>query len=476
MRAAYLVGTAALLWLWFARWAYDDPFITYRYAQNIALGQGFVYNFGERVLSTTTPLFAILLAAGRTLNFDLPTLSNAIGVVSIVASALLLFELSRDWDAPAVGWAALLIYPTLPLVLTPLGLEMPFYVALCLGALLAHSRGHWLLAGLLAALATLTRNDGVLILGLLAAQFFWRSAHSVSPVSIQVWLRRFGLIYLVLVGVWLIFATLYFGTPLPVTLATKHAQAQLAGSTPFAVAWGQLLRDYFSEGRYLVAGALAVLGLLWAVLRKRAALPLLGWMAAYAGAYSLLGVSSYFWYYAPLMVGGVVLVGLGGEMLIQLIHRLMPLAGRTRTLISLLGMVILAAPFLVRLPQVSTRFADRRPAMYAEIGTWLNQNTPPTATVAMLEVGIIGYYAQRPIVDFAGLIQPEVIQQMAPGASYHDVAVWTTEHYQPNYIVLYEGFAPALEQGYIARRCRLARHFAAQDYGASLNMNIYACG
>jgi len=58
----YLLGMTSGLYLAFFHWAYDDPFITYRYAANISRGLGFVYNPGERVLSTTAPLFAILLS------------------------------------------------------------------------------------------------------------------------------------------------------------------------------------------------------------------------------------------------------------------------------------------------------------------------------------------------------------------------------------------------------------------------------
>jgi hypothetical protein len=36
---------------------FDDAYITYRYARNISVGRGFVYNEGESVLGTTTPPF-----------------------------------------------------------------------------------------------------------------------------------------------------------------------------------------------------------------------------------------------------------------------------------------------------------------------------------------------------------------------------------------------------------------------------------
>ena len=40
---------------------------------------------------------------------------------------------------------------------------------------------------------------------------------------------------------------------------------------------------------------------------------------------------------------------------------------------------------------------------------WLNQNTPPKAIIAAHDIGAIGYFTQRHIVDLAGLITPAVI-------------------------------------------------------------------
>ena len=47
----------------FVDYAYDDAYITYRYARNLATGHGFVYNLGDLYLGTTTPLYTLLLAA-----------------------------------------------------------------------------------------------------------------------------------------------------------------------------------------------------------------------------------------------------------------------------------------------------------------------------------------------------------------------------------------------------------------------------
>jgi hypothetical protein len=39
-------------------------------------------------------------------------------------------------------------------------------------------------------------------------------------------------------------------------------------------------------------------------------------------------------------------------------------------------------------------------------------------------VGIIGYYAQQPMIDFAGLIQPEIAVQLGQTGSYSAAASW----------------------------------------------------
>jgi hypothetical protein len=43
------------------------------------------------------------------------------------------------------------------------------------------------------------------------------------------------------------------------------------------------------------------------------------------------------------------------------------------------------------------------------VGQWLQENTPSQTLIAAHDIGAIGYFAERPILDLAGLISPEVI-------------------------------------------------------------------
>jgi len=40
---------------------------------------------------------------------------------------------------------------------------------------------------------------------------------------------------------------------------------------------------------------------------------------------------------------------------------------------------------------------------------WLAENTGPDDLLAVHDIGAIGYFTQRPLIDLAGLITPEVI-------------------------------------------------------------------
>ncbi|MEW5988342.1 MAG: hypothetical protein AB1791_17060, partial [Chloroflexota bacterium] len=48
-------------------------------------------------------------------------------------------------------------------------------------------------------------------------------------------------------------------------------------------------------------------------------------------------------------------------------------------------------------------------AELAQAAGWLRDNTPPDALIAAHDVGAIGYFAGRPLLDLAGLVNPELI-------------------------------------------------------------------
>ncbi len=481
MIAGLVLVIAIYIYVLFANWAYDDPYITYRYARNLASGQGFVYNPGERVLSTTTPLFTLLLALAYSLWNDLPHLANLVSAASLAVGGLLLWDLARKWQTPLAGWVVLFLYPLFPLVVTTSGSETPLYLALCIGTYAAYTRQRYLLAALLVALATLTRPDAILVAVILGVDYFihqWRLRQSGSPRERFPWIAL--VVFSAILGAWGVFATLYFGNPLPVTLGAKQAQGVLEISTTFAPGLiSKVIEVYKGNPLYWVLVALALVGAAWALVRHSRWWLFAAWPILYFAGYTALGVSSYYWYYAPLVPGFLVFAGLGVEALARLAGRASQRvtgsppeqAARWATALMLLVLVPWQAYTLYR----ASQFTDPRPGAYRATGEWLAAHSQPGDQVGLLEIGMIGYYANRPVVDFAGLVQPDVARQMTAATTYQDTAAWAIDHYMPEILVLHAGFFTESTAPSSLQNCEAANTIKGKPFGYNSDLVIYRC-
>ncbi|MFH1632540.1 MAG: hypothetical protein ABIG63_00815, partial [Chloroflexota bacterium] len=325
---------------------------------------------------------------------------------------------------------------------------------------------------------------------------------------------------------WFAFSWLYFGSPFPATLAAKQHQGLMSISTLFAPGFLRVAGWYRFGWQYWVEAGLALMGMVWAVWRKRRWVTFLAWPLLYFAAYTYLGVTSYFWYYAPLVPGLVVAVGLGvsgirdqglgtrnqgsgtrnqglgtrnqepgnrdqelgssqrsavsGRWSAILRHR-SPVVGRWSSVIrhpsSVLTGVLLAALAVAQVSALARmrQSPDARLGIYRAVGEWLDANTPPDASVGALEVGIIGYYSHRSMVDFAGLIQPEVATQIGTDTTYEDTAVWAVKQYRPDYLIIHAETFPRLEDGYVTRHCQPERKFLSSTHNFPTGILVYIC-
>ncbi len=70
-------------------YAYDDAFISFRYAENLANGHGLVYNVGERVEGYTNFLWTAILAGAIELDADPLVVAKVLGIFFAVATMFL---------------------------------------------------------------------------------------------------------------------------------------------------------------------------------------------------------------------------------------------------------------------------------------------------------------------------------------------------------------------------------------------------
>jgi hypothetical protein len=186
----------------------DDAFVAFRYARHWAAGQGPVFNPGEAwepALGSSSIGFAGLLALLLRLGCDPTLVAPALGLACDLASARLLIAILGCRRVACA--AALFAFASLPALgqAGAGGTEAPLFTLLVLAATLALQHRRWSGAGLLAALATLLRPEGWLLLALFAARV--RLARGE--------LRRFAVPVVLLDGTALVWTLAVYGEWLP---------------------------------------------------------------------------------------------------------------------------------------------------------------------------------------------------------------------------------------------------------------------
>jgi hypothetical protein len=424
----------------------EDPLITLTFAKNLARGDGFVFNHPPPVLGTTTPLFALLVAAGDRL---VPGAEATVIAVWLSAACWVAVLWIFVWFAGDLGlssWQVLSIAGAVTVTgwVTRLDFEAYLFAALLVLAIALHARGRPVAAGVVAALLFLTRGEGLLLFGVLAvatAVSDLRDRTPRPPGLVASRTARLAIGFGIPVLAWAAYALPTFGSVLPNTLAAKIAQGSSGLWQPFlgqltAVwipGWGRPLAPAAAPA-LSVAWVLVAAGLVVLVRRARPLLLLVAWTAAYVVGYGALGVAGYPWYACPVYLTLAVLLGVGlGSVAEWLAARVRP-----RALAIALAAACLAA-VLLPLGVPTARAAARptpspRHAAYYEMARWFREHADPGASIAYHEVGYLGFYTDNRIVDLLGLVTPGLSEHVAAG----DFA-WGFWRERPNYLVYLEG-------------------------------------
>lgn len=237
-RPALACELAVLLGVAYAcRFVQDDAFISFRYAEHWAGGHGLVWNIGEPPIEGFTNLiYTLLIGVFIRLGIDPVTASYAIGLASVLGTALATIRLSRSNGIVAVALLAtnysFVCYATG-------GLETQLQAALCTGSLAlvfgeAKARPAW--AGVLLGLAVWTRMDSALFGG--AIGLFLLSSRQWRALAV------FLGAFLSLLGALIAFKLRTFGMVLPNTFYAKAsglASLRFRNGYEFWLAW---IRSY----------------------------------------------------------------------------------------------------------------------------------------------------------------------------------------------------------------------------------------
>jgi hypothetical protein len=413
----------------------DDAYITFRYARNLVEGHGFVYNVGERVLGTTTPLYTLLLAGLALVSGcrDFPALALAVNALAGGTSVALLYALGKRFAghrAPAVAVALLWAITPYSVTFAIGGMETDLAIALLLAAAYAHVVRRPRALAILSALALLTRPDTAILSGLL-----WADLLIVR--------RRIpwqeGLIAAGLLAPWLIFGTLHFGNPLTVSIAAKSAAYRIPPGADFLRLLQLYATPFFEQGvlpPYGIFAALVLylvlyaLGGLNAFRRDRRTWPLAVYPFAYFAVFAAANPLIFRWYLAPPMPFYFLLILTGAWNTIYSVIRLTrkqtnqptsQLTNRPTTNLPIYLFALFAAAALALTLNAWVLHPDHgpdRPApemawfqlelLYARAADVVRSHAGPGDTLCAGDIGVLGYRTGLHVLDTVGLVTPEV--------------------------------------------------------------------
>lgn len=457
----------------------DDAWIHQTYARNLATTGRWAYEAGRVSAGSTSPLWTILLSLGYVLKLDFRLWTYFLGFLALAATLGAVYRLGlhlfpqRPIVAPlaallAAGewhlvWAAgsgmeTLLFTALSLLLLdafltpPLkgegGAPHPSLTANPGLALHPPGPGSSFALGLLGGLLTLTRPEGMVLLALVGG------AGVLQRRNFR-WLLALGLGFALLMVPYLLFNRASGAGWLPNTFYAKQQEYAVLLTTPYPLRLARLI-----AATWVGPQVLLVPGFIWMAWKsffpspstpplpklgerrsggEGAWLPLVWWLAFLALYAWRLPVTYQHGRYLIPGIPILLLYGVAGTaaLIRPASPRLWPrLIGRT----VIAAVVILALVFLARggwAYVVDVQIVNSEMVAAAE---WLREHTPPEALVAAHDIGAIGYYAERPLIDLAGLVTPEVIPFMRDEARLKAFI----QAQKAAYLVTFPGWYPQL--------------------------------
>ncbi len=452
----------------------DDAWIHQTYARNLAETGQLAYLPGEPSAGSTSPAWSFLLSIGYLLRLDFRIWTYLLGAVSLAVTAWLTYRLFlrlpalRQGSGQTAQSAAALLAGLFCAVEWHLvwaaasGMETIFFTGLSLAlveyfssqiALRRTPQGPMSLQkeqgivsavgiGLLGGVLVLARPEGLVLAGMvIVGLLFLPRPAGRSQLLSQ--LMTAGLCLVALAGVlapYLVFNLRASGSIFPNTFYAK--QIEYLSDWPLLIAFWRVLSPALVGAQALLVPGFGYAAYL--LIRRRewhAVLPLLWWLVLVSMYALRLPVNYQHGRYLMPTIPWIILYGVWGTAL-ALLPRSAALVVRvisrgTPVAVALLAVVFWARGALAYVDDVA--FIDGEMVATAH---WIDDNTSPENIIAVHDIGAVGYLTDRPLLDLAGLITPEVIPIMTDADKLAD---WMLER-KATYVVFFPDFSPTYEK------------------------------
>lgn len=436
----YLLMSAAVFRIGFPL---DDAWIHLTYARNFAEQGEWAFRLGERSAGSTAPLWTFLLSLGYFFNLAPYAWTFFLGWLVLTALGISAETAARnlaDSYKSRIPWVGIFFVLAWQLTWSAVsGMETLLHgllVFVVLAALVAGTR-RYLALGLLVGLSVWVRPDGLTLLGplfftALLAENSW-SARSKSLLKIGFGFSALFLFYL-------LFNLALSGNPMPNTFYAKQAEYEEFWLSKTLV---ERITDYLlpiltSPFLVLIPGAVIWLKKMIR-LRNWGALAGVIWFFGYIFIY-FLRMPAY--QHGRYIIPALPILYLWG--MLGFLEYVAKAKANTR-------IIFLWQSLLVAFCLTFTLFGARQYALdvklieseMVETAIWIQQSIPADEVLAVHDIGALGYFVSNPLIDLAGLVNPEVIPFIRDEtrlAQYLDAQ-------SADYLVTLPSFYPSLTSG-----------------------------
>jgi len=391
----------------------DDAWIHQTYARNLATTGIWFFQDGAPSTGSTAPLWTVLLVPGYFLNLSPVIWSGALGTVLLITTALTAGSLLEIRIRPGTviylvgGIVILLDWHLLWAAVS--GMET--MAACCLVVIFFYILERFpqksFLLGVILGVGVWIRPD-LITLGLplgIAIVLNWKSG--VKKLFTYFLSVGAGLCIFVVPYLWLNKAL--SGAWWPSTFYAKQAEYAVRRSLPLA---GRILRQFIQPligaGGILLPGIIINVG--YTLRRKKWSdlAPHL-WIATYLTLFAVrLPVTYQHGRYAMPVIPIVLVLGVEGLLRVVKWNAdrfCLRAASRVWSISSMLVLLI----FMLKGASAFAQDVAIIESEMVETASWISENTGTGDLVAAHDIGAIGYFSDRRLIDLAGLISPEVI-------------------------------------------------------------------
>ena len=414
----------------------DDAWIHQTYARNLGLHGIMAFSAGQPSNGSTSFGWTVLLAAGYRLKVPFFFWVYLWGSLFAIATAFVAAHLSQSYfgESRNVWIVAILCILEWHLAWAAVsGMEIGFFTFLTLIFLLNLNRDDPpLLLGALTGMIVMVRPEGAILALVYMFKLVLTQLHDTKRILGNAVI--FLVMLLIVISPWVLFNLTYSHEPFPNTISAKFMVYGYPWSLEKSLKYIRDVFIYFLNGPLMLLVPTSGFAVYTEVRKKNTS-----HFYPFAWSYTLIILYAIALpviydqgrYLMPLIP---LLIIYGIEGLDQILKRFThgPL---TRTMIwwSLFGMVFLlwingASDFAYRV-----QLYDK---VHVQAAKWINEHTSSKAVIATHDIGIIGYYTERQIVDLAGLVTPEIVPIMNNPPKVADYV--RSKHV--TYLIAYSGY------------------------------------